>query len=115
MNNTLREKKLARVKRVRANMVGSAQKPRLTVYRSNKYMYVQAIDDQAQKTVAAANTCQAKKAQTKTEQATVAAQAVASQLKSKKITALIFDRGSYKYHGRVKAVAEALRAEGLHV
>lgn len=107
-------KKQARARRVRAKMMGSAAKPRLSVYRSNKHLYVQAIDDEAQKTVASANDATSKKG-TKIESAQTVAKAIAKTLKTKKITHLIFDRGHYKYHGRVKAVAETLREEGLHV
>ena len=104
----------ARARRVRAKMTGSADKPRLSVYRSNKFLYVQAIDDEAQKTIASANDAKTKKG-TKSESATTVATAIAKTLKSKKITQLIFDRGHYRYHGRVKAVAEALREQGLKV
>lgn len=114
LNNRL-TKPEARKKRVRAKMEGSAQKPRLSVYRSNKHIYVQAIDDQGHQTIASASDVKATDKVTKTDRAKVVAAEVAKQLKAKKVEALIFDRGHYKYHGRVKAIAEALREEGLHV
>ena len=108
-----------RAKRVRAKMHGTAEKPRLSVFRSNKYIFLQAIDDTAGKTLASASDIVARRTQketaTKTQTATAAAQAIAAQLKKAKISALIFDRGAYKYHGRVKAVAEALREQGMKV
>lgn len=105
----------ARKLRVRGKMSGTAEKPRLSVHRSNKYIYVQAIDDQAQKTIASASNIRAKLSGTKLDQATAVAEDIAKKLKTKKVTDLVFDRGYFKYHGRVKAVAEALRKQGLHV
>lgn len=108
-----------RAKRVRAKMHGTAEKPRLSVFRSNKYIFLQAIDDTSGKTVASASDLAARRVEkqklTKTETATAAAQAIAAQLQKAKISAVIFDRGAYKYHGRVKAVAEELRAQGMKV
>jgi large subunit ribosomal protein L18 len=109
-------KQKARKMRVRGKMTGSALKPRLSVHRTNKYIYIQAIDDEGQKTVAAASDIRMKEATgTKTEHAKAVAEEIAKKLKSKKVTQLIFDRGYLKYHGRVKAIAEALREQGLHV
>lgn len=96
-------------------MHGTAERPRLTVFRSNQHVYVQAIDDEAQRTLAAANDAAGTVTGTKTERARQVAQALNKQLQKAKITKLIFDRGSYKYHGRVKAVAEALREAGIEV
>lgn len=115
MANKILLKKLARRKRIRAKMHGSAVKPRLSVNRSNKFIYIQAIDDDNQQTVAAASDIRMTKTGAKMDHAKAVAEEIAKQLKSKKITNLIFDRGHYKYHGRVKAVAEALREQGLHV
>lgn len=114
---TLAEK---RARRVRGKISGTAERPRLTVYRSNKYTYLQVIDDQAGKTLVAANDLSIAKAGAqvkgkKIERATIVAQELAKQLKSKKISALKFDRGSYRYHGRLKAVAETLREAGIEV
>lgn len=116
-NLTLAEK---RARRVRAKVRGTAQRPRLTVYRSNKYTYLQVIDDEAGKTLASANDLSVKKTDVKVdgkkiENAVVVAQELAKQLKAKKITAIRFDRGSYRYHGRLKAVADTLRETGIEV
>lgn len=116
-NLTLAEK---RRRRVRGKISGTAERPRLTIFRSNKNTYLQVIDDEAGKTLASANNLQMKKvgaklSGSKMDQAVAIAQDLYKQLKSKKINALRFDRGSYKYHGRLKAVAEALREAGIEV
>lgn len=103
----------ARKKRVRAKMEGTATKPRISVTRSNRYIFMQAIDDVAGKTLFGVRDTDGKA--TKTERAVETAKAFSAELKKAKITQAIFDRGPYKYHGRVKAVAEALRAEGINV
>lgn len=103
----------ARKARVRADMVGTAERPRVSVQRSNRFMYVQAIDDTAGVTIAAARSSTSKG--TKTEQATAVGTELAKALQKKSISAAIFDRGQYKYHGRVRAVAEALRAADIAV
>lgn len=122
MSRIDRSKSLAqrRQARVRAKLFGTAQRPRVSVKRSNQYMYVQVINDEAGVTVASANDLMLKKAKTKLsgtkiERAQQVAEAVAQQLKDQKISKLCFDRGSYRYHGRVKAVAEAIRAAGLEM
>jgi large subunit ribosomal protein L18 len=116
-NLTLAEK---RARRVRGKISGTADRPRLTVFRSNKYTYLQVIDDQAGETLASANDISVKKAGVKLdgkkmENAVVVAQELFKQLKTKKISAIRFDRGSYRYHGRLKAVADALREAGIEV
>lgn len=107
-----------RARRVRAKLHGTADQPRVTVSRSNRYTYVQAIDDDQGKTIASANELMlaaAKKAVkgTKTERAKAVAEVVAAQLKDKKIKQVAFDRGAYRYHGRVKVVADTLREQGI--
>ncbi len=110
-----------RKKRVGAQLFGTAKRPRISVRRSNKFVFLQAVDDSAGKTVASAHDKQAKaagkskKAMTKTETAQLSAQSLAQQLKQKKISAVIFDRGQYKYHGRVQIVAQTLRDAGIKV
>lgn len=116
-NQSLAEK---RKKRVRGKISGTAARPRLTVYRSNKYTYLQVINDESGKTLAAANDLNMVKegeklTGTKIEKAVLIADNLVKKLKSKKITALKFDRGSYKYHGRLKVVAEKLRQAGIEV
>lgn len=109
---TLAEK---RKLRVRSKLSGTAARPRLSVTRSNKHISVQAIDDVAQKTLTAASDLKNKKTGTKIESSAAVAEALYKELQKLKITAAIFDRGQYKYHGRVKAIAETLRALGLEV
>ncbi len=104
--------------RVRAKLTGTSERPRLTVFRSNKYIYLQVIDDTVGKTLAAASSYagKGKKAVTgKTAAALETTSRLLEQLKKNKITSLVFDRGSYRYHGRIKAVADALREGNIHV
>jgi large subunit ribosomal protein L18 len=102
--------------RVRRKISGTAARPRLAVFRSVKHMYVQAIDDETGRTVAQASTQDPALRSGKgwnCEAATRVGQAMAGKLKEAGIQALVFDRGGFSYHGRIKALAEALRAEGL--
>jgi large subunit ribosomal protein L18 len=102
----------ARATRVRARIVGTAAKPRLSVFRSNAKISVQAIDDVAAKTIASANDLKLAKG-TKAEKAAQVGTAIAQALSKLGVTTVVFDRGGYHYHGRVKALAEAARAAGL--
>lgn len=117
-NLTVAEK---RKMRVRAKLHGTQARPRLTVHKSNKYVYLQAVNDDAGVTVASANDVKIRKAVTKDSQETKTATAIKAteallvSLKKAKVTAVVFDRGQYKYHGRVKAVAQALRDGGIEV
>ncbi len=98
--------------RVRSKTLGSTDRPRLTVFRSGQHIYAQIIDDSQGITLVAANSLKLKQpANLKTAQAVGTVIAKAAQ--KKKITQVVFDRGSYKYHGRVKALAEAARKNGL--
>jgi len=99
--------------RVRAKITGTTGCPRLSVFRSNKSMYVQLIDDSEGKTLASANVNELKKKGSKIEVATELGKLLAEKAKAKKIETVVFDRGCYKYHGRVKAVAEGAREGGL--
>jgi len=114
---TLAEK---RKRRVRAKISGTKQRPRLTVFRSNKHIWAQVINDEAGKTLVAAcdlgkDNETAVKGKNKTQKAQVVADQLLAKLKKAKIKKLVFDRGSYKYHGRVKAIAESLRAGGVEI
>lgn len=106
-----------RALRVRAKLFGTAERPRVSVHRSNKFIYAQAIDDASEVVVAQSSDIRAtrKKGVTKSGSASVIAAELATKLKKKKVSAVIFDRGQYKYHGRVKAVAEGLREQGITV
>ena len=108
-------KRKARAKRVRARMVGTAVRPRASVNRSLKHISVQLIDDQNGKTLAAATDLKIKrtKGQTKTDIARAVGEAVAAAAQQAGITTVVFDRGAHAYHGRVKALADGMRAKGL--
>jgi large subunit ribosomal protein L18 len=102
--------------RIRRKIAGTAQKPRLSVYRSNKDIYVQLIDDDAAVTVAAASSNDkdiAAQAGTKIEKSKLVGQAIARKAKDLGIEAVVFDRGGYLYHGRVKSLADGAREGGL--
>ncbi len=103
-----------RQKRNRARIFGTAEKPRLSVFRSNKYTYAQLIDDAKGHTVAAVSSKEvAKKGQKKTADAKVMGELLAQKAKKLGVKTAIFNRSHYKYHGRVKAVAEGARETGL--
>lgn len=105
--------------RIRTHVSGTAERPRLCVFRSNAYVYAQVIDDHTGKTIAAASSNQKDlKTQLGGKCGNVAAsklvgKTVAERAKAKGITKVCFDRGGYRYHGRVKAVADAAREGGL--
>ena len=100
--------------RIRAKLAGTAERPRLNVYRSLNHVYAQVVDDQKGETLVSASTLEAK---TKTGGNVAAAReigkAIAEKAVAKGIKQVVFDRGGYLYHGRVKALADAARAAGL--
>ncbi|MDR1210196.1 MAG: 50S ribosomal protein L18 [Clostridiales bacterium] len=106
-----------RHERVRNRVAGTAERPRLAVFRSNKYIYVQAIDDALGRTLAAASSRDKALARLEsgsdTEAAKAVGTAIADKLKETGVTAVVFDRGGYIYHGKVKALADAAREGGL--
>lgn len=104
-----------RAKRVRAKLQGTEARPRVTVARSNEHIWAQAINDVNGKVLATASDKVSKATGTKVERAAAVGTALAKELLSKKINLAIFDRGAYKYHGRVAAVANALREAGIQV
>lgn len=110
--------RIKRHQRIRNHISGTSQRPRLAVFRSNKYIYVQAIDDEAGATIAAASSKDKEikdkiESTSNIEAAAAVGKAVAEKLKAKGITEVIFDRGGYIYHGKVKALADAAREVGL--
>ena len=111
----LRSAREKRIMAVRSKIAGTADRPRVTVFRSNQHIYAQVIDDKKGETLAAASDLGQAYKGTKIEKAEQVAKDLAKQLKKKKITKLAFDRGPYKYHGRVKIVAEVLREEGIKI
>lgn len=107
-----KQRQQRRVRRVRARIMGTAQAPRLRVFRSLKHLSVQAIDDQKMVTLASASDQQIK-GKTRQIKAEMIGKAVAEKLLTQGIDRAVFDKSHYKYHGLVKAVAEAARAAGL--
>ncbi len=104
--------------RVRANVKGTPERPRLAVYRSLEHIYAQVIDDVAGHTLASASTIDAEvkkaiKGKHKVEEAKIVGQIIAARAKKAGITRVVFDRGGHMYHGRVKALADGAREAGL--
>ena len=103
--------------RILKKMQGTAERPRLNVYRSLNHIYVQVIDDLHGKTLVSASTAEGKKEDRRTGGNVASAKAIgktiAERAKAKGVTQVVFDRGGYIYHGRVKAVADAAREAGL--
>lgn len=107
--------KIRRQKRTRRTLKAISSHPRLSVFRSSKNIYAQVIDDQKGITVAAVSSKDIKSTGTKSEMAQKVGELVAQKALKAKIIKVAFDRGSYKYHGRVKAIAEGARSQGLKV
>jgi large subunit ribosomal protein L18 len=110
---TKHSRRLARKQRIRARVIGTATRPRLTVYCSLTTIYAQLVDDTAGKTIAAASSKEAKSKSKNVEAATKVGELIAKKAKDAKITAIVFDRNGRRYHGRVKALADAARKSGL--
>lgn len=102
-----------RRKRVRAKIIGSESRPRLTVYRSNKSVFCQIIDDFKGKTIVSASINEIKEGKTKSEKTTLLGELIAKKAIVKKIKKVVFDKSGYKFHGRIKALAEGARKGGL--
>lgn len=113
--NTKQLKRLRRHGKIRSTVIGTASKPRVSVFRSNRNILVQLIDDSAGKTLLGTklNSGKTKLKGDKTTKATETGKMLAEKAKAAGIEQVVFDRGGYKYHGRVKALAEGLRAGGL--
>jgi large subunit ribosomal protein L18 len=111
---TKQQARLRRHRRVRSKVVGTAERPRLAVYRSNRGIAAQLIDDAAGRTLAAASSQDKSLAKAKRAEAPAAVgKLVAERAKDAGIATVVFDRGGYLYHGRVKALADAARENGL--
>ncbi|MGD0873669.1 MAG: 50S ribosomal protein L18 [Acidimicrobiales bacterium] len=120
MSKTLRTHELAnrRHRRVRKHVIGTIERPRLTVFRSNKHIVAQIVDDTAGRTLVAASTLEAGQRGGATGNIAAAKEIgklVASRALSQGVTKVVFDRGSSRYHGRVAALAEAAREAGLEL
>ena len=118
MARTNIEQRYRRKRRIRVRVEGTPERPRLTVFRSNKHIYAQVIDDVSQRALAAVSTLSKEvkdqlPGQDKTGRSKVIGAAIAQACKSKGITKVVFDRNGYAYHGRVSALAEAAREAGL--
>ena len=106
--------RLKRRKRIRSKISGTAERPRLSIFRSNKNIYAQLIDDVAGVTLASASTLDENVSDaTKVEQAAAVGKAIAEAAKAKNISTVVFDRSGYLYHGRIQALADAARENGL--
>jgi len=112
MQNQKNQNRLRRKTRIRAKIHGTAERPRLTIFRSLAQITVQIIDDDAGKTLVAASTTEIK-AKPDMDGSKKVGTLIAEKAKKAKITTVIFDRNAYKYHGRIKAMAEAAREGGL--
>lgn len=106
------DKRLRLKRKIRMKVSGTLECPRLSVYRSNNFIYIQAIDDISGKTIAQASDVTLKKG-TKTERAEIVGTEIAKTLVGQKISQVVFDRNGFKYTGRVKILAEAARKAGL--
>ncbi|OGN02150.1 MAG: 50S ribosomal protein L18 [Candidatus Yanofskybacteria bacterium RIFCSPHIGHO2_01_FULL_43_42] len=129
MNTKIKQlNKIRRHKRVRATVKGTAERPRVSVFKSSRHLFVQFVDDQASKTVLSSDASvgvptktsgqlknKAKDKLTKTEKAAKIGEMLAEKAKESGIKEVVFDRGGFKYHGRIKAVADGLRKGGLKV
>jgi large subunit ribosomal protein L18 len=104
-----------RKRRIRAKINGTKERPRISVYRSHKYIYAQAIDDEAKQTLGAYTSMKVADAESKTksEEAKQVGTELAAILKKKKISHAVYDRGQYAYNGRVKELAEGIREGGI--
>jgi len=109
----VREARLRRHRRVRGKVSGTAERPRLAVYRSNRGIFAQLVDDDAGKTIASADWKAVGHRGDKTGQAREVGKAIASAARKAGIETVVFDRGGYLYHGRVRALAEGAREGGL--
>lgn len=125
-NKIKRQKRIRRHIRTRAKIKGTAERPRLNIFRSNKHIFLQLIDDEKGKTIVSASDMEmktdlkkegkisrVKEKETKTQAAFEAGKVLAVLAKEKKISRAVFDRGGYTYHGRIKAAAEGSREGGL--
>lgn len=111
---TKRQARLRRRRRVRARVTGTAERPRLSVYRSNRGVFAQLIDDGKGHTVAAVNWIEPDlRKLTASEQAKRAGELLAERAKAAGVETCVFDRGGYQYHGRVQALADGAREGGL--
>lgn len=115
MKGSRNDARARRHARVRKRVRGTPQRPRLAVYRSNRYIYAQVIDDIEGRTIASASSQESdlRSERLNVETASKVGEVLATRAKEAGVESVVFDRGGYKFHGRVKALAEAARKEGL--
>jgi large subunit ribosomal protein L18 len=114
MKTSIKTEKRARLhKKIRSRVEGTGERPRLAVFRSNRYMYAQLIDDVLAITLASASDISLSGKMTKVERAETVGMKLAEEAKKKNITTVVFDRGGFSYRGRVAALAEGARKGGL--
>lgn len=111
--NIKKQKRDRRHVKIRTRISGTATLPRLAIFRSNKYMYAQLIDDDKAKTLASASSLEGKKSIKKGAAAAAVGKAIAEKALAMKIEKVVFDRGGFGYRGRVKALADGAREGGL--
>lgn len=115
MKTNIKSEKRQRLhKKIRSRVEGTEERPRLAVFRSNRYMYAQLIDDVKGITVASASDISFTDTMTKVERAKSVGKKLADAAKAKKITTVVFDRGGFSYRGRVQALADGAREGGLN-
>lgn len=108
-----KEKKIRRHRRIRTKISGTKKIPRLAVFRSNKHIYAQLIDDKEGRTLVSASSLEIKEKKDKSATAYLVGQLIAEKAKKIGIERVVFDRGGFKYHGRIKKLAEGARQKGL--
>lgn len=114
MEDKIRRRYRRRI-RIRKKVKGSAQRPRMTVYKSNRYIYIQVIDDEKGHTIASVSNKEKelKSIKNNVKDADRLGELIGQRLKDKKISGIVFDRNGYKYHGIIKAIADATRKAGI--
>jgi large subunit ribosomal protein L18 len=114
MKTNIKTEKRARLhKKIRARVTGTGERPRLAVFRSNRYMYAQLIDDVRGITLASASDISLTDKMTKVERAKTVGVKLAEEAKKHKITSVVFDRGGFSYRGRIQSLADGARSAGL--
>ena len=111
MTSTKSERRISRHKRIRSKISGTAERPRLAVFRSNKYIYAQLINDDKAETIGSVSSKDSKKSLT--EQAKEVGTAIAKLASDKKVSEVVFDRGGFSFAGSIKALADSAREAGL--
>lgn len=115
MKNKILKRRARIKKRVRGKILRKSEFPRMSVHRTNNHMYVQVIDDHKNVTVASSNDMKLDGKMNRTEKAQAVGKDIADQLTKKKIMQVVFDRGAYPYKGRIQALADSVREQGITI